>query len=106
MVDSAPVLIVSDSLTFSSEADVSIISFFAGKTETDVVFQLNDVIKQNKLPNPGLVLNGEKINSGSNYTNGNNYEMKMQLIMRMHTKLHEATGRKMKKMKIMFYCWQ
>ena len=25
------------------------------------------MIKQNKLPNPGLVLNGEKINSGSNY---------------------------------------
>ena len=40
------------------------------------------------------------------YTNGRNYEMKMQLIMDLYTKLYEATGGKIQQTKIMFYCWQ
>ena len=40
------------------------------------------------------------------YTNGRNYEMKMQLIMDLYTKLYEATDGKIQQTKIMFYCWQ
>ena len=40
------------------------------------------------------------------YTNGPNYEQKMQLIMDMYTQLYEATGGKIQQAKIMFYCWK
>ena len=40
------------------------------------------------------------------YTNGPNYELKMQIIMDLYTKLYEATRVKMQQSKIMFYCWQ
>ena len=40
------------------------------------------------------------------YTNGQDYEEKMQLIMDLYTKLYEATGGKIQQDKINFYCWQ
>jgi len=40
------------------------------------------------------------------YINGRNYEIKMQLIIDLYTKLYEATGGKIQQMKIMFYCWK
>ena len=38
------------------------------------------------------------------YTNGLDYETKMQLIMDIYTKLYKATGGKIQQTKIMFYC--
>ena len=40
------------------------------------------------------------------YTNGPEYELKMQMIMDIYTKLYEATGGKIQQTKIMFYCWK
>ena len=40
------------------------------------------------------------------YTNGLNYEIKMQLIMDIYTKLYEVTGGKIQQNKIMFYYWK
>ena len=38
------------------------------------------------------------------YTNGIDFERKMQQIMDLYTKLYEATGRKIQQTKILFYC--
>jgi len=40
------------------------------------------------------------------YTNGHDFERKMQMIMDLYTKLYEATGGKIQQTKILFYCWQ
>ena len=40
------------------------------------------------------------------YTNGIDFELKMQLIMEIYTQLYEATGGKIQQEKIMFYCWK
>jgi hypothetical protein len=40
------------------------------------------------------------------YTNGVDFELKMQLIMEIYTRLYEATGGKIQQEKIMFYCWK
>ena len=40
------------------------------------------------------------------YTNGLNFELKMQMIIDLYTKLYEVTGGKIQQTKIMFYCWK
>ena len=40
------------------------------------------------------------------YTNGIDFELKMQLIIEIYTRLYEATGGKIQQEKIMFYCWK
>jgi tyrosine-protein kinase Etk/Wzc len=65
IIDSAPVQVVSDTLNFSSLADVTVYIAKSKYTERRALLQLNNFIKKEQLKNVGIVING--INKKSVY---------------------------------------
>ncbi|AWG22215.1 hypothetical protein FFWV33_12160 [Flavobacterium faecale] len=67
IIDSAPVQLVSDTLNFSSLADVTVYIARADFTEKKSLVQLSNFIKKGQLKNVGLVINGMRRNMGYGY---------------------------------------
>lgn len=70
IIDSAPVQVVSDTLNFSSLADVTLYIVKSNYTEKKSLTQLKNFIKKGQLKNVGIVINGvnEKNAYGYGYT--------------------------------------
>ncbi|PZD77689.1 tyrosine-protein kinase [Mesonia sp. K7] len=76
IVDSAPTILVTDTLLISKYADLTLYMVRAGYTETKLLQHIEDLRKNNKLQSIGIVLNGVKAEGayGYNYGYGYGYE--------------------------------
>lgn len=75
IVDTAPTVLVTDTLLISNFADVTLYLVRAGVTDSKLISHIHDVYKTEKLKNMGIVLNGlkEKSKYGYNYNYGYGY---------------------------------
>ena len=82
IIDSAPVQMVSDTLSFSYLADVTVFVMKFDFTEKNTLVQLNNFIKKDQLKNVGIVINGvsKKSAYGYNYGSSYNYQYQEKII--------------------------
>ena len=73
ILDSAPCLLVSDTLEISKLVDSTIYAFRAGKTKKEILKFVNELNNSGKLKNLNLILNGVGQRSGV-YSYGYNYQ--------------------------------
>lgn len=73
IVDTAPTILVTDTLLISSLADVTVYMLRAGVTDKRLLNHIQELQKSSKLNNVGLVLNGVKENKGYGYNYGYGY---------------------------------
>ncbi|KUJ50591.1 GumC family protein [Chryseobacterium sp. JAH] len=68
ILDTAPLMLVTDSFLFSDVADVTVYVTRSGYTEKELISFINKQIREKKIKNVGLVLNDvSKMNSGYGY---------------------------------------
>ena len=69
IIDSAPCLLVADTLNYSSVADLSILVARANHTSKNLIPFIENIVKENKLKNTTLILNsvGKSQNYGYKY---------------------------------------
>jgi len=80
IIDTAPTMLVSDTLQIVSTADITIYITRAGYTEKELLLHINDLQEQEKIQNIALVLNGVKQSkSGYGYGYGYNHKEKSLL---------------------------
>jgi capsular exopolysaccharide synthesis family protein len=72
IIDSAPVLMVSDTLNFSHLADVTVVIIRANYSESKSLLAVKNLIDKGQLKNVGFVINGYNVKKGS-YGYGYNY---------------------------------
>lgn len=76
IVDTAPTILVTDSMLISEEADATLYLIRVGHTDTQLLEHLSEIKAKNKLQNIGVVINGLK-NTGAyayNYGYGYGYQ--------------------------------
>ena len=93
VIDSAPTILVTDTLLITQHANVCLYLVRSGVTETKILDHINDLIKQKKIPHLGVLLNGigssgsygyrYKYNYGYGYAYGENTSVKKALWKRI-----------------------
>lgn len=73
IVDTAPTILVTDSLLISESADATLYMVRVGHTDTQLLSHLNDIREKNKLNNIGVVINGLKGKGAYAYNYGYGY---------------------------------
>lgn len=73
IIDTAPTILVTDTLLISQFADVTIYMIRAGYTDVKLLKHIEELQKQEKLKNMGLVLNGVKEDGAYGYNYGYGY---------------------------------
>ncbi len=76
IVDTAPTILVTDSMLIAEAADATLYLIRVGHTDTQLLEHLSEISKKNKLQNIGIVINGLK-NTGAyayNYGYGYGYQ--------------------------------
>lgn len=73
IVDTAPTILVTDTLLISQYADATMYMVRAGYTDVKLLKHIEELQKQNKLKNMGIVLNGVKENGAYGYNYGYGY---------------------------------
>lgn len=78
IIDSAPVLAVSDTLTFSHLADVTVFIAKSNYSDRRALLRLTSFIKKEQLKNVGIVINGLNIKSAYGYSYTYTYQEKKE----------------------------
>ncbi|MCH8533784.1 MAG: polysaccharide biosynthesis tyrosine autokinase [Flavobacteriaceae bacterium] len=73
LVDSAPTILVTDSLLIAENADFSLYMIRSGHTDTQLLEHIREIYKKKKLKNMGIVFNGLKDNGAYAYNYGYGY---------------------------------
>jgi len=73
IIDSAPVLLVADTLNYSYLADVSLFIVRSDYSDKNTLVQVNNFIKKEQLKNVGIIINGVKLKKRYGYSYGSNY---------------------------------
>lgn len=73
IIDSAPLMLVSDTYSLLDYSDSTIYVIKSGVSDKNIGPFINNLIKDNKLKNPGFVLNSVKIGPASYYKYGYSY---------------------------------
>lgn len=73
IVDSAPTILVTDTLLISKVADLSVYAVRAGVTETKLLQHVKELQRDKKLNNMGVVINGIDSRKGYGYNYGYGY---------------------------------
>lgn len=76
IIDSAPILAVSDTLTFSYLADVTVFIAKSNYSDRKALLRLTNFIKKGQLKNVGLVINGINLKSAYGYSYTYTYQEK------------------------------
>ena len=89
VIDSAPLLLVTDTFLFSKMADITLYMLRSGYSKDSFPGFINDILKQSKLEKVGLILNDVKqANQGYGYSYSYGYgEEKPKLLQRITRKL-------------------
>lgn len=78
IIDSAPVQLVSDTLSFSYLADVTLFVMRYGYTDKRTLTQIDNFIKKEQLKNVGVLINGVKIKGLNSFAYGASYGYEFQ----------------------------
>lgn len=78
IIDSAPVLAVSDTLTFSHLADVTVFIAKSNYSDRRALLRLTNFINKGQLKNVGIVINGINIKSAYGYSYNYTYQEKKE----------------------------
>ena len=73
IIDSAPLMLVSDSYSLLKYCDATVFVIKSGGTNKNIAPYVTGLIKDKKIINPGFVLNSVKIGPGSYYKYGYSY---------------------------------
>lgn len=87
IIDSAPVLLVSDTLNYGYLADVTVFITRCDYSEKSTLVQINNFIKKEQLKNVGIVINGVRLKNSYGYNYGSIYNQQQQEISVKKSKL-------------------
>jgi capsular exopolysaccharide synthesis family protein len=78
IIDSAPLLLVSDTIPLLKESDLVIFTTRSGYTDKKIIPFINELVQEKKVDNVALILNGVKLGPKSYYKYGYSYRYSYQ----------------------------